>query len=117
MNLSNPKLLRHEAYINGSWVSAEDGQTFPVLNPYNDELIGEVADLGKDETETAIDAAAAAFKSWRAQSAGRRSRILRRWYELILENVDDLALILTTEQGKPLGEARGEIKYGASFVE
>jgi succinate-semialdehyde dehydrogenase/glutarate-semialdehyde dehydrogenase len=117
MNLSNPDLLRYQAYVNGTWISAEDGRTFPVLNPFNDELIGEVADLGAVETEVAIEAAALAFKSWRAQSAGRRSKILRRWFELILENIDDLALILTTEQGKPLAEARGEIKYGASFVE
>ena len=117
MNLSNPKLLRHQAYINGEWVPAEDGRTFPVLNPFNDELIAEVADLAGNETEMAIEAAAEAFNSWRQQSAGRRSRILRRWYELIRENIDDLALILTTEQGKPLAEAKGEIMYGASFVE
>ncbi|WP_020570797.1 NAD-dependent succinate-semialdehyde dehydrogenase [Neolewinella persica] len=117
MKLSNPNLLRHQAYINGTWIPAKDGRTFPVLNPFNDELIAEVADLGAADTEIAIEAAAVAFKSWRAETAGRRSKILRRWFELILENIDDLALILTTEQGKPLAEAKGEIKYGASFVE
>lgn len=117
MNLSNPNLLRHQAYINGEWVPAKAGGTFPVVNPFNDELITEVADLGGEETEKAIAAAAEAFKSWSKQSAGRRSKILRRWYELILENLEDLTLILTTEQGKPLAEAKGEIKYGASFVE
>lgn len=117
MNLSNPRLLRYQAYINGEWVSSDDKRTFPVLNPFNDELIAEVADLGRKETAVAIDAAAQAFVSWRKQSAGRRSKILRRWFELINENIEDLAMILTTEQGKPLTEARGEIKYGASFVE
>ena len=117
MQLSNPSLLRDKAYINGQWESAQKDATYNIYNPYDQLKIGQVPDMGAKETKAAIEAAKEAFTVWRAYSAGKRARILRSWYELQLDHVEDLALILTTEQGKPLAEARGEIKYGASFVE
>jgi len=117
MQLKNPKLLQTQSFINGQFVNAQSGQTFSVTNPFNGEEIADLADCGAADTEHAIQAAAEAFKVWRKFTAGKRARILKNWYRLQLENADDLALILTTEQGKPLAEAKGEIKYGASFVE
>lgn len=108
-------LLRNQAYIAGQWIKT--GSTFPVYNPFNGDLLTEVADCGAKETRQAIEAAQTAFISWRAKSAAGRAKILRRWYELQLQYVDQLGQLLTTEQGKPLAEAKGEIKYGASFVE
>ena len=108
-------LRRTEAYIGGQWISK--AETFPVHNPYDNSLIVEVADCGQAETQAAIEAAEVAFQTWRAKSAGGRAKVLRRWYELQMEHLDELAQLLTTEQGKPLAEAKGEIKYGASFVE
>ncbi len=107
--------LKNQAYINGTWTSTNS--TFPVYNPFNGELIAEVADCGTQETQQAIEAAQAAFLTWRGKSAAGRAKILRRWYELQLQHIDELAELLTTEQGKPLAEAKGEIRYGASFVE
>ena len=107
--------LKKQAYINGTWTSTNS--TFPVYNPFNSELIAEVADCGAQETQQAIEAAQAAFLTWRGKSAAGRAKILRRWYELQLQHIDELAELLTTEQGKPLAEAKGEIRYGASFVE
>ena len=117
MQLKNPKLLRTQAYINGAWVSARSNKTFDVKNPYDGSLIAEVPDMRGEETEEAIEAAYEAFLEWRTYSAGERAAILKRWYTLLLENLDDLALLLTTEQGKPLAEARGEVKYGAAYIE
>lgn len=117
IQLNNPALLQTQAYIDGKWKKAHNGQTFPVRNPYDGSLLAEVPDIGAQETQEAIEAAAEAFKSWRHLTGGERGAILRRWYELQLENMEDLALLLTLEQGKPLTESRGEIKYGASFVE
>jgi len=117
MKLKNPNLLRHHAYINGQFVNALDAKTFPIYNPYNGEKIAEVADCGVEDTKIAIEKAAVAFQSWRQLTGTERGQILRRWYELQLENLDDLATILTIEQGKPLTESKGEIRYGASFVE
>ncbi len=117
MKITEQALVKTLAYINGAWVAEETGKTFPVTNPFSGKTIAEVADCGKMETEQAIAAAEAAFPVWSGYTAGKRSKILRRWYELILEHEEDLALLLTTEQGKPLAEARGEIRYGASFVE
>ncbi|TXF90307.1 NAD-dependent succinate-semialdehyde dehydrogenase [Neolewinella aurantiaca] len=117
MQLSNSKLLKPHAYIDGKWSDAESGNTFPVNDPATGEELATVPDLGRAETEKAVAAAKAAFPAWSKKTAGERSAILRRWYELMLENVDDLAMILTSEQGKPLAEAAGEIRYGASFVE
>ena len=117
MQLNNPLLLPNRLYLNGKWQNAVSGKSFSISNPANDELITLVADATGEDTKLAIEAAQRALPAWRALSAGRRSKILKRWHALILENLDDLALILTTEQGKPLSEAEGEIKYGASFVE
>jgi succinate-semialdehyde dehydrogenase / glutarate-semialdehyde dehydrogenase len=107
-------LLKSQAYIDGAWVGEPK---FPVLDKATGELIGRVPDLGAAETVLAIDAAQRAFQSWSKLIAKERSRLLRRWHDLILAHTDELALLLTKEQGKPLAEARGEIVYGAAFVE
>ncbi len=117
MNLKNNFLLQNKTYLNGKWVTANDGKTFPVTNPYDGSHIGDVPDMGAAETKAAINAAAKAFPAWRDKTAAERATILKRWYALQMENLDDLAVLLTSEQGKPLAEAKGEIKYGASFVE
>ncbi len=117
MELKNPNLFRTQAYINGEWRNSNAGEKFNVVNPYDGILLAEIEDCGVDETKEAIHYAEKAFKVWRSYSAGKRARILKNWYKLQMDNVEDLALILTLEQGKPLNEARGEVKYGASFVE
>jgi succinate-semialdehyde dehydrogenase/glutarate-semialdehyde dehydrogenase len=117
LQLKNPILLKHNAFINGQWTAADDGSTLDVLNPADGSLVGRVARCGKAETLRAVSAAESALKGWKAQTAKQRASILRRWYELMLENIDDLARILTLEQGKPLAEAKGEIIYGANYVE
>lgn len=117
MELTRADLFQTKAYINGQWLEANNGATFEVRNPYNNELLAEVADLGSEETMVAVEAANEAFKVWSKFSAGKRSRILRKWYDLQLLHAKDLAKILTLEQGKPFAESIGEIKYGASFVE
>ena len=113
----NPQFLRTQGYINGQWVDADTGARFMVYNPADGTEIIAVADMGANETKAAIDAAHAAFPAWAKRTAGERSAILRKWFELIVQNADDLAALLTTEQGKPLTEARGEVIYGASFIE
>ena len=115
--MKKPELLRQECYIDGRWVGGESDDRLPVHNPATGELLGHVPALGRVETAGAIAAAERAWPAWRELTARERSRILRRWYDLILENQDDLAAIMTAEQGKPLAEARGEIVYGANFVE
>ncbi|WP_347266968.1 NAD-dependent succinate-semialdehyde dehydrogenase [Paracoccus sp. (in: a-proteobacteria)] len=117
MLLQDPSLLETRAYVAGEWIAADDGRTFPVLNPARGDVIAEVADLSRAETARAIAAAAAAMKAWAARSAKERARVLRRWFDLMMENQDDLGRILTAEMGKPLPEAKGEIAYGASFIE
>ncbi|WP_285961534.1 NAD-dependent succinate-semialdehyde dehydrogenase [Pseudomonas tohonis] len=117
MKLNDLNLLREQAYVNGQWIEADDEGRFAVTNPANGELIAEVASLGRVETARAIDAAQTALPAWRARTAKERSTILRRWYELIMANQEDLARLLSWEQGKPLAESRGEIAYGASFIE
>ncbi|MDU9399069.1 NAD-dependent succinate-semialdehyde dehydrogenase [Pseudomonas sp. zfem003] len=117
MTLDDLNLLREQAYVNGQWIESDDDARFAVTNPANGELIAEVASLGRVETARAIDAAQAALPAWRARTAKERSTILRRWYELIMANQEDLARLLSWEQGKPLAESRGEIAYGASFIE
>ncbi|MFT6319303.1 MAG: succinate-semialdehyde dehydrogenase/glutarate-semialdehyde dehydrogenase [Granulosicoccus sp.] len=117
MILKNKSLLRNKTFLNGKWVDANDGKTFPVTNPFDGSLINEVPDMGAAETKAAIAAAAKAFPMWRDKTAGERANILKKWYTLQMESLDDLAILLTTEQGKPLAEAKGEIRYGASFVE
>ena len=115
--LKDPSLFRTQSYLNGEWLEADSGMRFDVDNPADGSVVGSVPDCGGAETRRAIEAANAALPAWRALTAKQRSALLRRWYELILLNADDLALILTTEQGKPLAEAKGEIMYGASFIE
>jgi succinate-semialdehyde dehydrogenase/glutarate-semialdehyde dehydrogenase len=117
MKLTDLTLLRQQAYVDGQWIDADDASRFAVTNPANGEPIAEVASLGKDETARAIDAAEAAWPAWRDKTAKERSAVLRKWYELIMANQEDLARLLSWEQGKPLTESRGEIAYGASFIE
>lgn len=117
IKLNNPDLLRSQSYLNGQWVDAKDGGVFAVDNPATGGYIAHVANLGADHAQVAIDAAQAAFPAWRARTAKERSSILRKWFDLIIANTDDLARIMTVEQGKPFAEAKGEIAYGASFVE
>ena len=115
--LKDPKLFRDRCYVDGAWIEADSKKRFEVDNPADGSILGTVPDMGAAETRRAIEAANAALPAWRALTAKERSRILRKWYDLIVANADDLALILTTEQGKPLAEAKGEVMYGASFVE
>jgi succinate-semialdehyde dehydrogenase/glutarate-semialdehyde dehydrogenase len=117
LELQDPALLKTQAYINGQWVDGGDGESFPVLNPATGETIAEVASCAAAETRRAIEAAEAAQKSWRALPAKDRSSVLRRWFELIMENQEDLARLMTAEQGKVLAESRAEIAYAASFIE
>ncbi|AZV95004.1 NADP-dependent succinate-semialdehyde dehydrogenase [Kerstersia gyiorum] len=115
--LNDASLLRTQAYINGQWVNADSGKTFPVTNPADLSQIASVPSLGEAETDRAIQAAEQALPAWRAMTAKQRSALLRRWFELMMENQEDLARLLSLEQGKPLAESRGEIAYGASFIE
>lgn len=115
--LKDSTLLRYQSFINNEWIDVRTGKTFPVTNPANQEVLGQVADCGAEETRQAISAADAALPEWRSKTATVRAGILRRWYDLILANAEDLGLLMTLEQGKPLAEARGEVKYGASFIE
>jgi len=117
MQISDKALLKNQAYINGQWVDGDDGSTFAVTNPANGETIAEVASCGSAETRRAIEAAGAALVDWRSKSAKERAAILRKWYNLMVEAQEDLAQILTAEQGKPLAEARGEVVYGANYIE
>jgi succinate-semialdehyde dehydrogenase/glutarate-semialdehyde dehydrogenase len=117
MQIADKALLRTQAFINGEWVDADDGETLPVTNPANGDVIAEVAKCGTAETRRAIEAAKAAQVSWRQASAKERSVLLRKWFTLMMEAQEDLAQILTAEQGKPLAESRGEIAYGANYIE
>lgn len=115
--MSDPGLLRQQAFIDGLWVDADCGETLTVTNPANGERLGQVPKMGTQETRRAIEVAQGAWPTWRAKTAQERSTLLRRWFELVLEHQEDLALLMTAEQGKPLAEARGEIAYAASFIE
>jgi succinate-semialdehyde dehydrogenase/glutarate-semialdehyde dehydrogenase len=115
--LKDKRLFRQQCYINGSWGDADDGKTIDVTNPATGEKLGTVPKMGRSETRRAVEAAQAAFPAWRAKTARDRSVILRRWYDLMMENQEDLAILMTLEQGKPLAESRGEIAYAASFIE
>lgn len=117
IQLSDTSLLKPHAYINGEWVAGDSGDTYDVTNPANDEVIARVAKCGAAETRRAIQAASEAMQSWRAVSAIGRAAILRKWYDLLMEHQEDLARIMTAEQGKPLAESRGEIAYAAGYVE
>ncbi|SDN46618.1 NADP-dependent succinate-semialdehyde dehydrogenase [Pseudomonas jinjuensis] len=117
MQLKDATLFRQQAYVDGAWVDADSGQTIKVNNPATGEIIGTVPKMGAAETRRAIEAADKALPAWRALTAKERASKLRRWFELMIENQDDLARLMTTEQGKPLSEAKGEIVYAASFIE
>ncbi|MHA7684313.1 NAD-dependent succinate-semialdehyde dehydrogenase [Cupriavidus sp. PET2-C1] len=117
MQLKDPTLLRSQALIGGQWQNADSGATFPVTNPADGSLIGTVPLMGAAETTRAIEAARVAQAAWRRKTARERAQVLRAWYDLMLANADDLAVLMTTEQGKPLAEARGEAVYAASFLE
>jgi succinate-semialdehyde dehydrogenase/glutarate-semialdehyde dehydrogenase len=117
MKLADPSLFKTQAYLNGQWVAADNEATFAVRDPSSGALLGNVASVGKVETERAVAAAELAQRAWAQKPAKERARILRAWNDAILVNIEDLALLMTYEQGKPLAEARGEIRYAASFVE
>ena len=117
LNLRDPALLRTQCHIDGRWLDADAGATIEVRNPATGAVVATVPNMGAPETERAIAAADTAFGAWKATTAEARARILRRWYELMLEHQEDLALLVTSEQGKPLAEARGEIAYAASYIE
>jgi succinate-semialdehyde dehydrogenase/glutarate-semialdehyde dehydrogenase len=115
ISLKDPKLFREQCYVDGEWIA--NGKSIPVVDPASGRPIGSVPNLGAAETRRAIEAAERAWPAWRARTAKERAAILRKWFELMMANQEDLAQILTAEQGKPLAEARGEIAYGASFIE
>ena len=117
MQLKDASLFRQQAYVDGAWIDADSGATVQVDNPATGETLGTIPKLGRAETKRAIDAANRALPAWRALTAKERSAKLRRWYELMIENQDDLGRLMTLEQGKPLAEAKGEIAYAASFIE
>ena len=115
--LNDPSLFKEEAFINGAWVKSLSGKTFAVTNPASNELIANVSNLGPQEAELAITAAEQAFQSWKNKTGKERANVMRKWFDLIIANTQDLATLMTLEQGKPLAEAAGEVAYGASFIE
>jgi len=117
MKLNDSQLFRQQCHIDGVWVDADDNATLAVTNPATNETLGSVPKLGVAETRRAVEAAQAAFPAWRAKTAKERAAILRRWFELMMEHQEDLAVLMTLEQGKPLAESRGEIAYASSFIE
>lgn len=117
MDLREPALLQQNAYVDGSWTAATDDARFAVTDPFSGKVLAEVASLGAEQTKRAIAAAHRAFPGWSKKTATERSAVLRKWFELLHEHREDLALIMTREQGKPLAESRGEVTYGASFIE
>jgi succinate-semialdehyde dehydrogenase/glutarate-semialdehyde dehydrogenase len=117
MQLQDGGLLREQAYVNGEWVDAKSGETFAVYNPATGEVLAWVPLMSEADAKAAVSAADQAFRQWRVTTAKERAALLRRWFQLLQENQDDLALLMTLEQGKPLAEARGEVQYAASFIE
>ncbi len=117
MQLNDPSLFNQQAYINGTWVDANNNDVIQVTNPADNTILGTIPNMGQIETSQAIDAANAVLPEWRNKTASERSEIMRSWFNLIIENQQDLAIIMTAEQGKPLAESQGEIAYGASFIE
>jgi succinate-semialdehyde dehydrogenase/glutarate-semialdehyde dehydrogenase len=117
MKLQDSSLLRGQAYVNGEWIDAKSGETFAVFNPATGEELVRVPLMSEADAKAAVTAAHEAFKQWRTTTAKERATVLRRWYQLMQDNMEDLALLMTLEQGKPLAEARGEVQYAASFVE
>ena len=117
MELNNKSLFKEKCYVNGSWVESQSGDFLEVNNPATQEIIGKVPKFTKDETKKVIENANNAFQTWKNTTAKERSVILKKWGDLIVENVEDLAKIMTIEQGKPVAEAKGEILMGASYIE
>ncbi len=117
MKLADSKLFRQQAYIAGQWSDADSGDKISVSNPATNDTLGSVPKMGGVETRRAIDAAATAYPAWRAKTGKERAAVLRRWFELMMANQDDLGALMTAEQGKPLAESKGEIAYAASFIE
>ena len=117
INLKDQNLFRQQCFIDGAWLNADSKLTINVTSPATNAVIGTVPKMGMAETRRAIEAANAAQPAWRAKTAGERAKILRKWFDLMLANQEDLAVLMTTEQGKPLAESRGEIAYAASFIE
>ena len=117
MKLKDEKLFRQQCYIDGAWVDALNRGTIPVTNPATGETLGTVPRMGAEETRHAIEAADRALPAWRAKTAKERAQILRRMYDLMMANQEDLATLMTAEQGKPMTESRGEIAYAAAFIE
>ena len=117
VTLGDPALFRRQCYVNGTWTDARSGAVMEVDNPATGEVVGTVPAFGREDTRAAIEAADAAWSGWRSRPAKERARLMRRWFELMMAYQDDLAVLMTTEQGKPLAESRGEIAYAASFIE
>jgi succinate-semialdehyde dehydrogenase / glutarate-semialdehyde dehydrogenase len=115
--LNDSALFRQQAYISGRWCEADNGASFRVTNPATGEVLAQVPDMGAAETRRAIEAAKAAWPEWRHKTARERANLLRKWHDLMMANLDDLARLMTAEQGKPLAESKGEISYAASFIE
>jgi len=115
--LSRPDLVCHQAFVGGEWRDAADGKTFAVTNPARGDEIARVADLSRAEIAAAIDAGEAVRHAWAARTGKDRANVLRKWFDLLMANQEDLAIIMTAEQGKPMAESRGEVAYGASFIE
>ena len=117
LSLNDSELFRQQAYIGGRWCEADNGTSFQVTNPATGEVLGQVPDMGAAETRRAIEAAKVAWPGWRRKTAKERANLLRKWHDLMMTNLDDLARLMTAEQGKPLAESKGEISYAASFIE
>ncbi len=117
MNLSDSNLFRQQCYVDGQWADADRGETIDVTNPANGDVIGTIPKMGAAETRRAIEAAETAQKEWKQRTGKERAAILRTWFELMMEHQEDLAVLMTTEQGKPIAESRGEIAYAAAFIE
>ena len=117
LKLKDPTLFREACYVNGEWIAADSSETIDVTNPATGDVLGTIPKMGADETRRAIEAANAAYPAWRAKTAKERATILRKWFDLMMENQEDLARMMTAEQGKPFKESMGEIVYAASFIE
>ena len=116
IRLSDGSLWKERGFVGGQWIASDSGLTTEIRNPASGEVLGTVPDMGAAETRRAIDAAHAALPGWSKKTAAERARLMRKWFDLMLANVEDLAIIMTAEQGKPLAESRGEIAYAASFI-
>ena len=117
MQLKDPSLLKDKAYVDGAWIGADSGATFEVTNPASGKVLATLPDMLEGETRRAIEAANTAWPAWAAKTAKERATIMRKWFDLMMANQEDLAVLMTSEQGKPLAESRGEVAYGASFIE